>query len=351
MSSQSSNLPSENESQEPTPPRPKLTTIAEGELLDIPGRDPRFPKLYTVYKHPKVPQALRTFVALLDTSTQAMLDFDEFFGGMTFLEGTEEGITRMGFPAALPGDYFLIRSALGDGDPMNDHLALWSLPGRSISYGTRKSWKTLREHVGGPRSERTPQKSACIDGMWRYGTRFERHSQAINIRTSHRCYTVAQSYQTPRNLVGPTVGMKVAMGEDASDHQLLRKEIVEAAAPLAIQALEAGLTEYSAALKLQAHVTNLVPVGYEGNYAFPTFQQNITPTQRADSLALGSFKADLGNFGGKHKDENDSPGGVTCMISYGDLHPTDRPGYFIIGDLGVAICKSDCNSHVAFHSS
>ncbi|RPD67772.1 hypothetical protein L226DRAFT_527647 [Lentinus tigrinus ALCF2SS1-7] len=173
MSSQSSNLSSENESQvltkfsEPILPRPKLTTITEGELLDISGRDPCFPKLYTINKHPKVPQALHTFITLLDISMQVMLDFDKFVGGMTFLEGTEEGITHMGFPAALPGDYFLICSVLGDGDPMNDHLALWSLPGRSISYGTHKSWKSLREYVDGPHSECTPQKSACINGMWR----------------------------------------------------------------------------------------------------------------------------------------------------------------------------------------
>ncbi|RPD67773.1 hypothetical protein L226DRAFT_527648 [Lentinus tigrinus ALCF2SS1-7] len=121
------------------------------------------------------------------------------------------------------------------------------------------------------------------------GTRFEQHSQAINIQTSHCCYTIAQSYQTPCNLVGPTVRMKVAMGEDTSDHQVIRKEIVE--------------------------------------YA----------------LVVMSFlvHADLRNFRGKHKDENDSPGGVTCMVSYGDLHPTDHPGYFIINDLGVAICLKD----------
>ena len=59
----------------------------------------------------------------------------------------------------------------------------------------------------------------------------------------------------------------------------------EAAAPLAITALEAAPESISIALKRQAEVTNLPRVGYEGNYAFPTMQANFAATQRADALA------------------------------------------------------------------
>ena len=49
------------------------------------------------------------------------------------------------------------------------------------------------------------------------------------------------------------------------------------------------------------------------------------------------MKTDFGNFGGKHVDHNDSPGGFTSMITYGDIADDEDPGVFIVGDLGVAI--------------
>lgn len=52
---------------------------------------------------------------------------------------------------------------------------------------------------------------------------------------------------------------------------------------------------------------------------------------------MNNFKEDLGAFGGKHKDEHDSSGGVTTMITFSDLYRSDHPGYFIVGDFGVAI--------------
>ncbi|KAI0688827.1 hypothetical protein C8Q76DRAFT_803288 [Earliella scabrosa] len=109
------------------------------------------------------------------------------------------------------------------------------------------------------------------------------------------------------------------MGQPASPHFLSREKIIKAAAPVAITALEAAPEEISLALKRQAEATNLPRVGYEGNYAFPTMQANFAAAQTADALALDRMKKDFGNFGGKHVDHNDSPGGFTSMITYGDI--------------------------------
>ena len=51
------------------------------------------------------------------------------------------------------------------------------------------------------------------------------------------------------------------------------------------------------------------------------------------------MQKDFGSFGGKHIDDNDSPGGTTCMITYGDIDEEggEDPGRFIVGDLGVAV--------------
>lgn len=59
-------------------------------------------------------------------------------------------------------------------------------------------------------------------------------------------------------------------------------------APIAIASLETGPKEIADVLRLQAEVTNLPRVGYEGNYAFPTMQLNIAATKPADTLA-GTF--------------------------------------------------------------
>ena len=119
-------------------------------------------------------------------------------------------------------------------------------------------------------------------------------------------------------------------------------------------ALRDGPDSLLDALERQADVLNLPRVGTDDNFAFPTMQVNLSATKHADTNArtalftlsrpsltaiiLGdSFKSDLGQFAGKHIDQHDSYGGVTCMTTLSDLDETDQAGYFIVGDLGVAI--------------
>ena len=49
------------------------------------------------------------------------------------------------------------------------------------------------------------------------------------------------------------------------------------------------------------------------------------------------FGQDLGKFAGKHVDVHDHEAGYTCMISMNDLGVGEHPGYFMIGELGIAI--------------
>lgn len=125
---------------------------------------------------------------------------------------------------------------------------------------------------------------------------------------------------------------------------------------MAIAALECGPKEISDALKLQAQAISLPPVGYVGNYAFPAMQLNVTSTKVADDRAgehasykiplciqslifnVGSdFRQDLGAFGAMHEDRHDCPGGFTSLLSLSKLSPSDRPGYFMLGELAVAV--------------
>ena len=57
------------------------------------------------------------------------------------------------------------------------------------------------------------------------------------------------------------------------------------------------------------------------------------------SLAAESLAAQLGPFGVPHADERDSPAGLTAMICNSDLDDDILPGYFMIGELGIAVGK------------
>lgn len=62
-------------------------------------------------------------------------------------------------------------------------------------------------------------------------------------------------------------------------------ESLQAAAPLAVLAVETGDEDMALAMKRQAYVSNLPPVGHKDNYVSPTMQFNVSPTQPADAVA------------------------------------------------------------------
>lgn len=48
---------------------------------------------------------------------------------------------------------------------------------------------------------------------------------------------------------------------------------------------------------------------------------------------------DLGTNAGRHRDKLDSPGALTCLISYYELEPLEEPGFVILADIGFAVCE------------
>ena len=49
---------------------------------------------------------------------------------------------------------------------------------------------------------------------------------------------------------------------------------------------------------------------------------------------------DLGTNAGRHRDKLDSPGALTCLISYYELQPLEEPGFVILADIGFTVCES-----------
>ncbi|KAI0739287.1 hypothetical protein C8Q80DRAFT_1124618 [Daedaleopsis nitida] len=145
------------------------------------------------------------------------------------------------------------------------------------------------------------------------------------------------SYQVQKNMTTPAASTKITMGEAPCEHMLDREKIIQAATRVTIRSMEVAPEAITDTLKLQADITNLPAVCFEGNYVFPALQLNLAALQTADSLAGEHLKKEFGNFGGKHLDHNDSEGGYPSMVTYGDIAEEEEPGVFIVGDLGVAI--------------
>ena len=112
-----------------------------------------------------------------------------------------------------------------------------------IAKKLRDDFKEAQRLGLGERNDRSPQKPTKLeDGTYEGGTAFERHDLALNVRNAPRCYTLAQSYQVQRNIVGPAAATKIAMGEEPSDHLRLRQKIIQVRLqPVALSGLRAQL--------------------------------------------------------------------------------------------------------------
>ena len=95
----------------------------------------------------------------------------------------------------------------------------------------KDAMQEARELGLGPRNKRTPFKPSKSNGSYKGGAKFERDDLAIHVGNAPRCYTLVQSYQVQRNIVGPAAGTKISMGQDPTDHLLMREKIVKVRCP------------------------------------------------------------------------------------------------------------------------
>ena len=96
-----------------------------------------------------------------------------------------------------------------------------------ITADFRAQIAAARDAALGDRKDRTASKPVKLDGGYKGGAAFERDDLAIHVRNAPRCYTLAQSYQVQRNVVGPAAGAKINMGASPSPHLQLRQDIIK----------------------------------------------------------------------------------------------------------------------------
>ncbi|KAI0740913.1 hypothetical protein C8Q76DRAFT_609309, partial [Earliella scabrosa] len=247
-------------------------------------------------------------IALQDTSPKAMKEYWQFCKSQVFPDGTASALRAAGkYSVHDFGVYVFSRDMWGDGDAMKDQLQVCVVPQDALPKRLAQQMRAASKELIGPPAQCSSSKAQKVRGTWKGGIRWERSDRAKNIHKAERCYTLVQSFQAQRNL---TLGV-YALGH-----------------------LPRCLT---LPLERQAEAINLPRIGHINNYAFPNMQLNVSATQRRDDCPVNAFKVDLGAFAGKHIDRKDSPGGVTCMVTSNHLSEGVHPGFFLIGELGVAI--------------
>ncbi|KAM5530367.1 hypothetical protein V8D89_015968 [Ganoderma adspersum] len=314
-----------------------------GTLIELRGRNPKLPVFFRFDFHALVPAnvAKNIYIYWADTSDNGNLSTYDFLEALDFPDGAKEMVDRAGHLKLYPGDKIFARDMYGSREEVHDVEQLWILRSDRVPEGECKAFTRVRDRFLGPRELCTPNKAVRIGDQWVGGVAWECSPSAKNISTCKRVSTLAQSYQWPRHLTGPTAESTILQEsqvdgpmdreksvDEPSGHGCMRLEGIQAAAALSMTALRDGPDSLLDALEHQADVLNLLRVGTNDNFAFPTMQVNLSATKHADTNARDSFKWDLGQFAGKHIDQHNSYGGVTCMTTLSDLDETDQAGYF-----------------------
>ena len=95
-----------------------------------------------------------------------------------------------------------------------------------VSEGEREAFTHVRDRFLGPRELRTPNKAVHIGNQWVGRVSWEHSPSAKNISTCKHTSTLAQSYQQPRHLTGPTTGSKI-LQEGQVDSPIDKKKIID----------------------------------------------------------------------------------------------------------------------------
>ncbi|KAJ7892119.1 hypothetical protein B0H14DRAFT_2200228, partial [Mycena olivaceomarginata] len=170
------------------------------------------------------------------------------------------------------------------------------------------------------------------DGNWSGGILMERGDDRCKpVKEGTRCHTIANSYQAPRELWSPMAQSKVNGSFDAGN--LLRKNLILAAAPFGIIGLKNGPPNVVEVIKNHASMLNIPPLGLPDNFGYQTMQVNVAPAEPYGSET--SLAKNMGDFGKPHRDKRDSPARFTNMTMASRLPPNYILGKFYIPRLGI----------------
>ncbi|KAJ6467225.1 hypothetical protein DFH09DRAFT_1111991 [Mycena vulgaris] len=318
-------------------PRPsgnfcELEEASEPLMLSA-SRDPMLPDLCWAINHPQFPKPNKCLVFEIDLSLENMKtlmaweDEQEIPNFATDEELAEKGSYE------LPGGTPVFSRGKGSQNAWDDVCQGWLTPASAFPQTVKDNLRAAVDAAMGPKELITLTPPVRDEhGNWTGGLAMERGDDRCKpVKSGTRCYTIANSYQSPREMWSPMAQSKVNGSIDAGN--LLRKNLILAAAPFGMIGLANGPPAVVKIIENHASMLNMPPLGIEGNFGYQTCQVNVAPAEPFGSTkSLGEA---MGDFGLPHRDKKDSPARFTNMTMASRLPDNYILGKFYIPRLGI----------------
>ncbi|KAJ3535176.1 hypothetical protein NMY22_g6606 [Coprinellus aureogranulatus] len=298
----------------------------EEQPLSLP-RSKGAPKVLQVLNHPvRLTTRLlagNTYVFLMETSEYARAQRSIYEAKLILPGKDEKTLEAGGYIDASPGDLLLARDpTFQNHHPKDDAVIGWVTGIEHTTLEQREALDKATDAAIGPASERTQDS-----------VRFEKLPGVKSV--TGRCYTNGPTLQRPKTIIQPSATLAQGRDEGPTAYQDIVRENLEAVAPFAMNSFEAGPSCVSEAVKGQAEVIGIPRIGCDSNYAFPTFQHNVSGVQKHEENL--DLEEHLGTRGKIHYDPGDHPGLLSSLVSNPRIPEGYHPGLFCLLYLGVFV--------------
>ncbi|PIL28324.1 hypothetical protein GSI_09613 [Ganoderma sinense ZZ0214-1] len=253
----------------------------KGELVELPKRDPRLPRIYRWQGHHLLSALFgeetgTTYLVLLDDSVEGRRLLNQYIREEEIPTTTDDGeLFTKGYIRLTEGDCVITRLLHGSGEEKDDRLEGWFLP------------------------------SKCIPEAY--------------MRTSNSCSYV---YWVPKKTISPVQGTSLETEDEHADSRETRRLILKVAGEVAAYSIETAAPHVASQLRTRADALNLPRVGSQENNGEEAYE---------------NFKLVQGSFGIKHIDKNDALLGFTNLLAASDLRGKEDPGRFYLFAFGMYV--------------
>ncbi|KAJ7127687.1 hypothetical protein C8R44DRAFT_873501 [Mycena epipterygia] len=298
------------------------------------NRNEMLPDLYWATNHPQLPKPNRCLLFEIDLSPEkmkALFEWENEQEVANFATDVElEAQGSFGMPNDI-GPVCIFSRGIGSQNAWDDACQGWFIPSESFPQELKTNLKTAVEKAMGPSELITLEPPVCnTDGTWKGGLAFEHGAKPVKPDT--RCYTLANSYQAPKETWSPAANAKINGTFNANN--LLYQELIVAAAGFGKFATEQAPPDVYEDMKNHAAMLNIPALGCEGNFAYQTLQANLAPTAKFGSN--DGLSKSIGTFGKMHRDTHDSAGRYTNMTMCSLRVPKNYIlGKFYVPRLGI----------------
>ncbi|KAJ7604060.1 hypothetical protein FB45DRAFT_958028 [Roridomyces roridus] len=306
--------------------------------IHLRGRDPMLGPIFKAPNHPLVQRQQVALVVVRDTSESAMEELQTWEEEQPIPAGTDEEFAALGLYQLDPtAETLVFGRAAETADPNMDVLLAWYTPASFMDDAAKQQLLAATNAAMGDESEMTLSPPVFEDGAWTGGLLIERGADPVEEGT--RCYTIANSLQSQRDIWSPCADSKVC--RTFSKDNELRRDLNIAVGRFSAEAMKQIPPSVRSAIEDYKDMLNVPPLGVPRNVAHNALQLNIAP-----AVPFGSKQglSSLGTFGKSHKDKKDDPGRYTHMTTCSRLPDNYILGKFHIIALGIYVTLHNYDS-------